>query len=785
MKNLVAILMLVLSVNSFSQNPGNLGTVNLTAWFKPDALALGNLTNWTTTFPVGVGSISVTDNTAPYPFVTNVPAGNSSNYNSTIEFAANSNTTIKALQNTGSLNLLNNSTSTSQGTFFAVYYFPTFVRNNNHMMLYNEAGSDAIQFRNLGAVGRFATGKGLGTSTNASRDWTENNIPTIISYKGNRSGVGTLTTNENSKVFTGGGASQSSGSTGLYFGIMPGNTNSPFNGFLNEFIFYNRDLTASEMSKVHAYLGVKYGVTLDNTGGGIQGDYTATDGTIIWDASVNPTYHNDVIGIGRDDSQALLQRQSHSFDDVTRVYLNTLQPTNIANTGVFNSDTSYVMMGSNGGLMCSRFTTVLEVPPTPLLNSRLEREWKVTKSNFSQNLNCDFTISPCATGNDFDTSCLALLVDDDGDFTNATVYNSTSGLGFSISGNVITVSGISNLHIPDDSTRYITLASVFFTKELSNDTIKCEGDSVLLDAGNTGATYLWSNGKTTQTIYATTQGTYSVILSSNGCFEYDTVVVTDQVTGASFFTIDTSGCVPVTINFTDLSTVNFGMIVQWGWKFGDGSFSTIQNPVKTYAIPGSYSVELEVTSSLGCKDDTVIIGFIDVYPFAIADFYFTPAFTNTRELVIFSNFSINTSSFKWYFGDGDSSVLASPTHEYLEEGLYEITLIAMNPFGCNDTIIKTIEIKNELYFVANSFTPYPEGKNPEWGFVGLKQLDEFELQVFDRWGEVVFETTDPSNTWDGKYENELCPQGVYTWRVKMKFKSRKIVEKIGHVNLLR
>lgn len=777
--------MLVLSVNSFSQNPGNLGTVNLTAWFKPDALALGNLTNWTTTFPVGVGSISVTDNTAPYPFVTNVPAGNSSNYNSTIEFAANSNTTIKALQNTGSLNLLNNSTSTSQGTFFAVYYFPTFVRNNNHMMLYNEAGSDAIQFRNLGAVGRFATGKGLGTSTNASRDWTENNIPTIISYKGNRSGVGTLTTNENSKVFTGGGASQSSGSTGLYFGIMPGNTNSPFNGFLNEFIFYNRDLTASEMSKVHAYLGVKYGVTLDNTGGGIQGDYTATDGTIIWDASVNPTYHNDVIGIGRDDSQALLQRQSHSFDDVTRVYLNTLQPTNIANTGVFNSDTSYVMMGSNGGLMCSRFTTVLEVPPTPLLNSRLEREWKVTKSNFSQNLNCDFTISPCATGNDFDTSCLALLVDDDGDFTNATVYNSTSGLGFSISGNVITVSGISNLHIPDDSTRYITLASVFFTKELSNDTIKCEGDSVLLDAGNTGATYLWSNGKTTQTIYATTQGTYSVILSSNGCFEYDTVVVTDQVTGASFFTIDTSGCVPVTINFTDLSTVNFGMIVQWGWKFGDGSFSTIQNPVKTYAIPGSYSVELEVTSSLGCKDDTVIIGFIDVYPFAIADFYFTPAFTNTRELVIFSNFSINTSSFKWYFGDGDSSVLASPTHEYLEEGLYEITLIAMNPFGCNDTIIKTIEIKDELYFVANSFTPYPEGKNPEWGFVGLKQLDEFELQVFDRWGEVVFETTDPSNTWDGKYENELCPQGVYTWRVKMKFKSRKIVEKIGHVNLLR
>lgn len=785
MKNLIAILLVVLSINSFSQNPGNVGTVNLTAWFKPDALALGNLTNWTTTFPVGTGSISVTDNTAPYPFVTNLPAGNSSNYNSTIEFSANSNVAIKALQNTGSLNLLNNSTSTSQGTFFAVYYFPTFIRNNNHMMLYNEAGSDAIQFRNLGAVGRFATGKGLGISTNASRDWTENNIPTIISCKGNRSGLGTLITNENSKVFNGGGSSQSSGSTGLYFGIMPGNSNSPFNGFLNEFIFYNRDLSLSEMSKVHSYLGVKYGITLDDTGGGTQGDYVATDGTISWDASLNPTYHNDVIGVGRDDSQALLQKQSHSFDDVTRIYLNTLQLTNIANIGVFNSDTSYVVIGSDGGLLCNTGSIISEVPATPLLNSRIEREWKVTKSNFSQTFNCDFTISSCAIGVDFDTTCLALLVDDDGDFTNSTAYNSTSGLAFSMAGNTITVSGISNFHIPNDSTMYITLASVFFTKELGNDTTKCQGDSVMLDAGNAGATYLWNNGQTSQTIFAITPGTYSVIMSSNGCFEYDTIVVSEQAIFANFDPIDTAGCVPLEVNFRDLSSVSSGIITNWTWSFGDGNTAVTQNPTNNYVTPGQYTVSLLVTSDIGCIDDTVKTNQITVYPFAEADFDFTPAYTNTQELITYLNYSVNATSFKWYFGDGDSSSLAGPTHRYLGEGLFEITLIAMNPFGCNDTITKTIEIKDELYFVANSFTPYLEGKNPEWGFVGLKQLDEYELQVFDRWGEVVFETTDPTETWDGKHEKELCPQGVYTWRVRMKFKSRKILEKTGHVNLLR
>lgn len=783
---LLGLVCFVLTVTSvFSQNPGNVGTVNLTGWFKPDGLTLGNLTTWTTTFPTGAASITVTDASAPYPVVTNVPTGNSSNYNSTIEFSANSNTTLKALQNTSSLNLLDNSTSGGQGTFFCVYYFPTFVRNNNHMMLYNETGGDAIQFRNLGASGRFAVGKGLGTSTNATRNWTENYLPTIISSKGNRSGATTLTVNENSSEVTVSSASQSSGSTGLYFGVYPGNGNSPFNGYLNEFIFYNRDLTLLEMNKIHSYLAIKYGITLDNIGGGAQGDYLATDGTVIWDASVYPNYHNDVIGIGRDDNQGLLQKQSHSFDDITRIYLNTLQPSNVSNTGTFNNDTSYVVLGSDGGLMCSSIATLAEVPPTPFLNSRLGREWKVTKSNFNQNFSCDFTISPCATGNDFDTTCLALLVDDDGNFTNASVYNSTSGLSFSVSGNVITVTGISNLHIPNNTTKYITLASVFFTKELGNDTIKCEGDSIVLDAGNLGADYLWNTGATTKSIKILNPGTYWVRVSSNGCFDYDTIVVGDQTIAANFDPIDTSGCVPLGVNFRDLSTINMGTVDNWVWDFGDGNSAFTQNATNNYITPGQYSVRLVVSSNLGCVDDTIKTNLVTVNAYAEADFDFSPSYAGTRELVTYSNYSSFSNSYKWYFGDGDSSVLSNPTHLYLEEGLYDVMLIAMNSSGCNDTIIKSIEIKDELFFVPNSFTPYPEGKNQEWGFVGLKQLERFHLQVFNRWGEIIFETTDPTEAWDGKHEGQLCSPGVYVYRVNMKFRSRRILEKRGHVNLVR
>lgn len=785
MKKILIFTLVILCFQLHGQNPGNVGVANLTAWFKPDNLVLGNVTNWTTTFPSGITAITVNDITAPFPFATNTPFGNSSNYNTTIEFAANSNAAVKALQNTTSLNLLNNSTSTDQGTFFAVYYFPVFIRNNNHIMLYNEIGSDAIQFRNLGGSGRFAIGKGIGVSNNATRNWVENNLPTIISYKGNRSSSTSMTVLENSNLVTTSSASQSSGVTGLHFGLMPGNTNSPFNGFLSEFIFYNKDLNAIEISKIHTYLAVKYGITLDNTGGGIQGDYLSTTGTVIWDASINPNYHNDVIGIGRDDNQALLQKQSHSFDDITRVYIDTLQANNVSNSGFFNNDSSYVMVGDNGGLTCNTLATINEIPPTPLLNSRIEREWKVTKTNFSQVFNCDITINSCAIGIDFDTTCLALLVDDDGDFTNSTAYNSTNGITFSLNGNVITVSGISNVHIPDNSTRYITLASVTFTKELGNDTIKCQGDSVVLDAGNQGATYLWNTGATTKTIKIVNPGSYWVRVESNGCFEYDTILVSDQQVTASFTTPDTEGCIPLTSNFTDLSSINFGSITNWDWNFGNGNTSTNQNPTNTYVAPGSYTVSLSVTSDLGCIDDSVINGYIDAYSLAVSDFSFSPSFGAPRDVITFTNSSSNAVSYKWYFGDGDSSILVNPVHSYLEEGTYIITLIAINVNGCNDTVTSSIEIKSDNYFAPNSFTPDDDGVNDEWRIIGLEESEFYTILIFNRWGEIVFESTDPTESWDGKYLGEFCMTDTYIWKLKFKTEGVTINEYTGHINLMR
>lgn len=506
--------------------PGNVGTGNLTAWWKTDALTNGNVTSWTTSYPTGGSAITVTDASAPYPQATNTPTGDVSNYNTTIDFGTvNSTTSLKALENTSSLNLLDNASAGDQGTFLGNYYFPTFIDNNDHIMLYNETGNDGIQFRNLGASGRLALST-LGNTTNACRNWTENFLPTTISYKGNRSSAASMNQYENSKINITSSASACSGATGLYFGSVPGSATAQYKGYLNEFIFFNRDLTFTEMLKIDTYLAVKYGITLDNTGGVTQGDYIATNGSIIWDASINTGYHNDVIGIGRDDNEALLQKQSHAFDDTTRIYLNTLAATNVANSGAFSSDASYIVAGHNNGAMCGTLPIYSEIPAACGLFSRIEREWKITKTNFSDDFSFDAKLNLCATPGSVVISELRFLVDDDGDFSNGgtTCYfnGDASGTIISYTNPTITISGISSIHITNNSTKYVTIASTNPTTPLPINLMffnaKCENEKPVLN---------WSTSTETNNDY------FTIEKSSDGINFKELVIVNGKGNNSS------------------------------------------------------------------------------------------------------------------------------------------------------------------------------------------------------------------------------------------------------------
>ncbi|MCF8253905.1 MAG: hypothetical protein K9J84_04945, partial [Bacteroidia bacterium] len=332
-----------------AQSPGKLGTTNLTAWFKPDSLVNGDVLAFPSSYPNGSNTLTFTDTSgAPYPQATDTSNG-VLNYNTVISFAGNSASNVLSLGKLGAVNLLNNNTSTGASTVVMVYYLPSYTATGGHLIHYRESGGDGIQYRHLGTVMRCAIG--TSNSVNGSRDYTEDYKPMLFSYTGNKSGAATMTAYKRAKSFTTSVASASTGDNGVIIGarLNASNWAGFYEGYIGEFMFFNSTLSAANLNKVHSYLALKYGITLDNTGGGAQGDYTAPNGALLWDASDNPTYHNHIIGIGREDGEGYEHRQSHTIDDSVRLYVGTLASTNLSNYSPIFNDSSYIVMGSNLG----------------------------------------------------------------------------------------------------------------------------------------------------------------------------------------------------------------------------------------------------------------------------------------------------------------------------------------------------------------------------------------------------------------------------------------------------
>lgn len=629
LKELIVVTGLIIQSASscvFSQtSPGGIGVTNLTAWFRADDIPLGNVTSWTTHYPAG--AITVADAQAPYPLLTNTPTGAVSNYNRTLEFTGNSfagsnPATLKGLSNAGNFNLLTNSATGNTGTFFNAYYLSTPATANGHMMMYNNSPT-GIQLRNLGGIGRLAIGLLASNSTNASRDWTEDFKPSIISYKGNRSTSTSMSAYYKGAVLpTPATASQSSGSNGLYFGYSPNFGTSAYNGYLHEFIFFNIDLTPNQMTRVHSYLAVKYGVTLSNVGGGANGDYLATNSTIIWDASVGPGYHKDVIGIGRDDAEGLIQRQSHTFDDSCRIYIGTLSLNNESNAASFANNASYVMMGHNGGKLCGTVAGNTDVPAG--ISSRLTREYKVTKTNFTQTFGWDVKIDTCSTiENLVSVNQVYLMVDDDGNFSNAQVYGTADGLTIQVQNGTVSIMGINNTMIPDNTTKYITIAYNDATYTVTGSGPVCQGQTgyVIVNVQNTtnpitvnysqGATnYSVPNVSNGDTLFlgATTTSTYVFkqlkslfnCCSVNPTMNYQQVFNANPTVGA--LTTSNELCFGDFVTLTGSGAVNYvwdnGVINGQAFSPGLGNM--------TYQVIG--------TDANGCSDTATVDVFVNDLP---------------------------------------------------------------------------------------------------------------------------------------------------------------------------
>lgn len=168
---------------------------------------------------------------------------------------------------------------------------------------------------------------------------------------------------------------------GSYTAANAFTTTGHFDGQIAELISYSVFPTDAEHNRIQSYLAVKYGITLDNSGGGTAGDYTSAGATTIWDASDYSTYHNDVAGIGRDDASCLNQKQSKSENSgsIVAIGLGGIETNNAANANTFGTDDTFMLWGNDGDFATQANANVADVPGN--VTERMERIWRVNETN--------------------------------------------------------------------------------------------------------------------------------------------------------------------------------------------------------------------------------------------------------------------------------------------------------------------------------------------------------------------------------------------------------------------
>lgn len=282
------------------------------------------------------------------------------------------------------------------------------------------------------------------------------------------------------------------------------------------------------------------------------------------------------------------------------------------------------------------------------------------------------------------------------------------------------------------------------------------------------------------------QGTYIVKLilaDTSFCNSPDSVSKTIRLspTVKAQFNTPAQGCIPYNAVFENTSAGGLNFL----WNFGDGTTSTADNPTHLYTTVGSYTVNLFAFDSTSCNKIDSTSFTISVVPIPIASFTFSPVPPQENTFTQFTNQSFGATKYVWHFGDGDSSTEVNPQHLFNATGTYNVCLTAINAAGCSDdTCIQVSAIIKVLLDVPSAFTPGKFGIN---GIVSVKGfgIKEMHWTIYNRWGQKVFESTNPENGWNGYYKGKLQQMDVYTYTLDVIFSDGTKIKKVGDITLIR
>ncbi|MEC8968307.1 MAG: gliding motility-associated C-terminal domain-containing protein, partial [Bacteroidota bacterium] len=335
----------------------------------------------------------------------------------------------------------------------------------------------------------------------------------------------------------------------------------------------------------------------------------------------------------------------------------------------------------------------------------------------------------------------------------------------------------------------------------SNDTLICDGDSAFLGAvvisGDGGPyNFNWNQGlgnNQNNYVNPSSTTTYNVNIS-DGCetISLNTTVTVSPIPIISFTASNLDGCLPVEVTLFDL---NVPPGAQCFWDFGDGGNSSSCDSVSyLFSNPGCWDVSLNVTTPDGCFATHSESQYVCVYEYPNSTFSFSPNPTTLLNTEInFDNYSTDAVDYLWTFdvnGTPSFSNDENPTFIFSDEqeAEYLVCLDAISSNGCIDVSCQTIEITDVfLVYVPNAFSPGGDDNINDIFIpvVNGASVKNFDFYIFNRWGEMIFESHHQTEGWDGYYKGKLAKQDAYVWKLSLvDEETNKLHQYTGSVLLL-
>jgi gliding motility-associated-like protein len=306
-----------------------------------------------------------------------------------------------------------------------------------------------------------------------------------------------------------------------------------------------------------------------------------------------------------------------------------------------------------------------------------------------------------------------------------------------------------------------------------------------------------SSQKNPTGIQYSSSGSFPITLniSENGCqHTYTDTVLVLAPPSLTASLQSFKGCAPLTANFL-APPVDPLLNPTFMWSFGDGVKDNTPNPIHTYTQPGSYNLGLIINTSKVCIDTFRYnrVPAITVYPLPEASFKADSiSVMVTNPSLLFTNLGKPADSVLacvWNFGDGTvlHNCYDSIRHVFPEkDGYYQVYEMVTNRYGCIDTMHLQIDVYPVYaYWVPNAFTPNGDGLNDIFKPV-IQGVEKYRFYIFNRWGELIYESDDTEAGWNGTYKGNKCQIDVYVWKVDFMNKvSRRNEHYIGRVSLVR